>query len=53
MSAGIWPELESRPKSSRPRRDEILTLRDRDFEQKFETRLRLERAEIETRHETF
>jgi len=29
-------QLKSRPKSSRPRRDETLTLRDRDFEQKFE-----------------
>ena len=34
-------------------RDETLTLRDLDFEQKFETRPRLERSETETRHETF
>ena len=30
-----------------------LTLRDRDFEQKLETRPRLERSETATRHETF
>ena len=34
-------------------RDETLTLRDRDFERKLKTRPRLERAEAETRHETF
>ena len=33
--------------------DETLTLRDRDFEQKLDTRSRLERSETETRHETF
>ena len=32
-------------------RDETLPLRDRDFEQKLETRL--ERSETVTRHETF
>jgi len=32
---------------------ETLTLRDRDFEQKLETRPRLECAEIKTTHETF
>ena len=48
-------ELESRPKSSRPRRDiEVMSpRRDRDFEQKLETRPRLERSETETRYETF
>ena len=34
-------------------RDETLTPRDRDLEQKVETRLRLKRSETETRHETF
>ena len=34
-------------------RDEILSPRDRDLEQKVETRPRLGRAETETRHETF
>ena len=34
-------------------RDETLTMRDRDFEQKLETRPRLEPSETETRHETF
>ena len=43
-------ELGSRPKSLRP---ETLMLRDQDFEQKLETRPRLERSETETRHETF
>ena len=48
-------ELESRPKSSRPRRDInfVSPTRDGDFEQKLETRPRLERSETETRHETF
>ena len=51
----LLPELESRPKSSRPRRDFDLARprRDRDFEQKLETRPRHERSETETRHETF
>ena len=50
---GAKPELESRPKFSGPRRDYDTTRprRDRDLEQKVETRPRLERAE--TRHETF
>ena len=49
------PELESRPKPSRPRRDIDVSRprRDRDFEQKLQTRPRLERYETETRHETF
>ena len=49
------PELESRPKSSRPRRDIDVARprRDQDFEQKLETRPRLERSETETIHETF
>ena len=32
---------------------ETLTLRDRDFQQKVETRPRVERVETETKHETF
>jgi len=47
------PELKSRPKSSRPRREIDATRLDRNFEQNVETRSRLERAETETKHETF
>ena len=49
----LTPELESQPKPSRPRRDFDITRsgRDRDLEQKVETRPRLERSV--SRHETF
>jgi len=46
-----FSRLESRPKSSTPRRD--LMFRNRDFKQKVETRPRLESAETEMRHDTF
>ena len=51
----LQPELESRPKSSRPRRDIDVARarRDRDFEQKLETRPRLERSETKTIQQTF
>ena len=50
------PELKSRPKFSRPRQldfDFTRPRRNRDLEQKVETRPRLERSETETRQETF
>ena len=53
----LLSELESRPKPSRPipRQDIDLARprRDRDFEQKLETRPRLERSKTKTRHKTF
>jgi len=42
---------ESQPKFSRLKRDATLTSRDRDFEQKIETRRKLERVEFETKHQ--